>query len=29
MRRVRQRIKPGDERGWRFEDFRDLSFSAQ
>jgi hypothetical protein len=28
MRRVRQRIERGGERLWRFEDFRDLSFSA-
>ena len=28
MRRVRQRIERGGERLWRFEDFRDLPFSA-
>ena len=28
MKRVRQRIERGGERLWRFEDFRDLSFSA-
>jgi hypothetical protein len=28
MGRVRQRIERGGERLWRFEDFRDLSFSA-